>query len=256
MFKQISNFKEKIMDLKLDYYSSIPLHFQIEKILRELIKEEEFKNGKMLPTETELSLKFGTSRNTVRQAINKLASEGLIIRKKGIGTFILQNRLYSKVSNWFSFTKELQSRGMTAKTYDTHIEFITPPIEVAAFFNIHSKVKVLKLERIRGNEQLPFVYFVSYFNPSIPLTGDEDYSIPLYEMIERDYNVNAKLSREELTAITANKEIAEKLNVKKKSAILLRQRQVFDQEGFPIEFNIGYYIGEIFTYILESERKV
>jgi len=243
------------MELKIDYYSSVPLHFQIEQLLRELIKEEEYKNGKMLPTETELSIQLGTSRNTVRQAINKLATEGLILRRKGIGTYILDNRLYSKVSNWFSFTKELQSRGMKAKTYEMKIEFVTPPIQVSAFFNIHSKLKVLKLERIRGNEQLPFVYFISYFNPSIPMTGKEDFMMPLYEMMEKEFNIIAMKSHEELTALIPDKIIAEKLNISKKNAVLMRQRQVFDQSGMPIEYNVGYYIGEIFTYTLESERK-
>jgi GntR family transcriptional regulator len=192
----------------------------------------------------------------VRQAINKLASEGLIIRRKGVGTHILENRQYSKVSNWFSFTKELQSRGMKAKTYEMQIQSVTPPLQVSAFFNIHTKLKVLKLERIRGNEHLPFVYFISYFNPNSPMTGKEDFSEPLYEMMEKKFNLIAMKSNEELTAIIPDKIIAEKLNISKKNAVLMRQRQVFDKSGMPIEYNVGYYIGEIFTYTLESERKI
>ena len=257
MFKHFIIFvpKSASMELKIDYYSSVPLHFQIETLLREMIKEEKYRNGKMLPTETELSIQLGTSRNTVRQAINKLASEGLIIRRKGIGTYILENRLYSKVSNWFSFTKELQSRGMKAKTYDMQIQFVKPPLQVSAFFNIHTKLKVWKLEKIRGNEHLPFVYFISYFNPNIPITGKEDFSEPLYDMLEKKFNIVAMKSHEELTAIIPDKIIAEKLDISKKNAVLMRQRQVFDQSGIPIEYNVGYYIGDIFTYTLESERK-
>jgi GntR family transcriptional regulator len=63
-------------------------------------------------------------------------------------------------------------------------------------------------------------------------------------------------SHEELTAMIPDKIIAEKLDISKKNAVLMRQRQVFDQSGMPIEYNVGYYIGEIFTYMLESERKV
>jgi GntR family transcriptional regulator len=87
------------------------------------------------------------------------------------------------------------------------------------------------------------------------MTGKEDFMMPLYEMMEKEFNIIAMKSHEELTAIIPDKVIAEKLDISKKNAVLLRQRQVFDHSGMPIEYNVGYYIGEIFTYTLESERK-
>ncbi|OFY65528.1 MAG: GntR family transcriptional regulator [Bacteroidetes bacterium RBG_13_43_22] len=243
------------MNFTIDPYSPIPLHYQIEQFLRELIKKEEYISGKLLPTEVELAKRLGTSRNTVRQAINKLVSEGLLIRKKGFGTIVLQHQLYTKVSNWFSFTKELQSRGMKVKNYDLNFQKLIPPIEVSIFFKISQKTEVYKLERLRGNEKLPFVYFISYFNPSIGLTENEDFSIPLYEMLQNKYKIVAKTSNEELMATRADKFLAEKLSVGECDPILVRKRFVYDKKKMPIEFNIGYYIGEKFTYILESERK-
>ena len=53
------------------------------KILRRLIESEEYKNGKLFPNEVELSEQLHISRNTLRQAINKLVFEGLLVRKKG-----------------------------------------------------------------------------------------------------------------------------------------------------------------------------
>ena len=71
--------------MKLDHASSKPLHVQAEEILRKLIESEEYKNGKFLPNEVDLSERLNISRNTLRQAINKLVFEGLLIRKKGVG---------------------------------------------------------------------------------------------------------------------------------------------------------------------------
>lgn len=68
--------------MKLDHASSKPLHVQAEEILRKLIESEEYKNGKFLPNEVDLSERLNISRNTLRQAINKLVFEGLLIRKK------------------------------------------------------------------------------------------------------------------------------------------------------------------------------
>lgn len=74
------------MELKIDHKSTIPLHFQVEELLRKLIELPEYKNGDFLPKEIELAKKLGISRNTIRQATNKLENEGLLIRKKGVGT--------------------------------------------------------------------------------------------------------------------------------------------------------------------------
>ena len=78
--------------MKLDHASSKPLHVQAEEILRKLIESEEYKNGKFLPNEVDLSERLNISRNTLRQAINKLVFEGLLIRKKGVGTKVCSKR--------------------------------------------------------------------------------------------------------------------------------------------------------------------
>ena len=71
--------------MKLDHSSNIPLHKQAEDLLRTMIRQEEYKSGKLLPNEVELSKSLNISRNTLRQAINKLVFEGLLVRKPGYG---------------------------------------------------------------------------------------------------------------------------------------------------------------------------
>jgi GntR family transcriptional regulator len=241
--------------LQIDHYGSVPLHYQIEQYLRGLIAEEDYKNGKLLPTEVEFSEQFGTSRNTVRQAINKLVSEGLLLRRKGVGTIVIQHRLYSKVSNWFSFTKEMESLGMKVKNYEVGFALAPASLEAALFFKIPEKTQTYQLERLRGNQELPFVYFISFFNPSIPFTGAESFDTPLYKMLEEKFGIIAKSSYEELRAIRATPKLAAKLNVPENDPILYRRRLVYDKKKMPVEYNLGYYIGEKFSYILESERR-
>ena len=79
------------MDFKLNLESPIPLHAQIEDYLRKLIVQDDYKNGeKLLPKEVMLSKRLGVSRNTIRQAINKLVIEGHLERKKGVGTKVVK----------------------------------------------------------------------------------------------------------------------------------------------------------------------
>ncbi len=98
------------------------------------------------------------------------------------------------------------------------------------------------------------MYFISYFHPRIGLTGEEDFKMPLYEMLEQSHYVIATLSKEEISARLADKQIANKLEVDLDSAILLRRRFVFDQAERPIEYNLGFYKAESFVYTVESRR--
>ena len=242
--------------MELDHNSSKPLHVQAEELLRNLIDSEEYKSGKYLPNEVELSQRLNISRNTLRQAINKLVFEGLLIRKKGVGTKVVQKGIVSGVKNWLSFSQEMKMLGIEIRNFELHISWKRPNDEICNFFNLDKEnpTKCIVLERVRGKKEYPFVYFISYFNPNIPLTGEEDFTPPLYELLENDYQITVKTSKEKISARLAGELIAEKLDIKAGDPILIRERFVYDTQQVPIEYNIGYYRADSFTYTIEAER--
>jgi len=240
--------------MTLDHTSSVPLHLQAQQLLRQLIESEEYKNGKMLPKEVDLSKQLNISRNTLRQAINQLVFEGLLVRKKGVGTKVARKGINGGVKNWLSFSQEMKRMGIEVRNYELHLSRKKATPEIAAFFESDEDARCVVMERVRGNQQFPFVYFISYFNPALPVTGDENYSIPLYEMLEKNYGIVVKLSKEEVSARLAGDLIADKLEIDANDPILIRKRFVYDVNGVPVEYNIGYYRADAFTYTLESER--
>nr|WKN35602.1 GntR family transcriptional regulator [Tunicatimonas sp. TK19036] len=243
------------MKLQIDHNSSTPLHIQAEKLLRELIEKKEYQEGKLLPNEVELSNQLQISRNTLRQAISKLVNEGILSRKKGYGTKVSTKGVLGRAKNWFSFTQEMQALGITVHNFELHLSWVVPEKRVLSFFDLKPETPVLCLERLRGKEGFPFVYFISYFNPAIGMTGNEDFRRPLYEILQEKYQVRASLSSEELTAIKAPQPICKKLNITTDEPVLFRKRLVYDKNERPIEFNYGYYRGDSFVYTVESERK-
>lgn len=242
------------MKFTINHKSPVPLHAQVEELLRELIQQEEYQNGKTLPSEVELSNRLAISRSTVRQAIKKLVYEGLLVRKKKAGTKVAPKPVSSKSNNWLSFSQEMKLRGIPLKNFELHLSWVTPPEDVAQFFEITSDRDVLKMERVRGKPDEAFVYFVSYFHPRIGLTGDENFLSPLYEMIESERSVVASLSKEEISAKACEEWVAKKLEIKKGTPILFRKRYVFDQGERPMEYNLGYYKSDSFIYSVESSR--
>ncbi len=243
------------MNFKLNHNSSTPLHSQAEELLRVLIAKEEYQKGKLLPNETDLSKQLNISRSTLRQAVNKLVFEGLLVRKKGYGTKVATKGISGRAKNWLSFSQEMKALGIQVYNFELHVSWQTPDSDVCSFFDITPDKKIFCLERLRGKESFPFVYFVSYFNPEIGMTGNDDFSNPLYETLENKYQVKAALSYEELSAIKAPPSICRKLNIAPEEPVLFRKRFVYDKDKNPIEFNFGYYRGDSFVFTVESERK-
>ncbi|MGN6397819.1 MAG: GntR family transcriptional regulator [Mucilaginibacter sp.] len=242
------------MKYSIDHKSPVPLHAQAETILRQLIADKEYQNGKMLPNEVDLAKKLAISRTTLRQAINKLVFEGLLVRKKRTGTKVAQAAVSSKSNNWLSFSQEMKLRGIPIKNFELHVTWVYPDEALANFFEIKTDRKILKMERVRGKPEEPFVYFASYFHPRVGLTGEEDFKRPLYEMLENEHSVIATLSKEEISAKAADAFIAGKLKIPVGSPVLFRKRFVFDQGERPIEYNLGYYKADSFVYSVESSR--
>ena len=243
------------MKFAIDHKSIVPLHAQVEQLIRKMAAKPEYKNGKLLPNEIDLAKQLGISRNTVRQATNKLVYEGVLIRKKGVGTWFADTSVNTRIRNWLSFSQEMKTKGIQIINYEINATWVTPDPGVADFFGIPKHKEILKMERLRGREDGPFVFFISYFHPRIGLTGKEDFTRPLYEILEKDYSTVVKISKEELSALSADKYLAKKLGIKPGDPILKRKRLVYDPGSRPVEYNIGYYRADSFVYTIESERE-
>jgi len=245
------------MDFKLDQDSPIPLHSQIEKILRVLITTEEYRKGdNLLPKEESLAKKMGVSRNTIRYAINKLVQEGLIIRKKGVGTKVVTKRISTRLDNWISFTNEMRNQGIEVVNYLVESSYVDAEDVVYKALEMSKQKKVWKLEKIRGSKEAKYLYSVSYFHPRVGITGDENFHRPLYEILEKEHDVVVAVSKEKLRAVKADDHIASMVNLEVNDPVLMRERLVCDRGGRPVEYNVVYYHTDYFTYDIDIKRDV
>ncbi len=242
------------MELKIDHNSPMPLHYQVEELMRKVIELPEYKNGGFLPKEVDLAKRLGISRNTIRQATNKLEYEGLLIRKKGVGTRVAQNTVTTSLNNWHSFTQEMSEQGMVFINFLIETSWVKADAKIAAFMQIPEESLILCLIRLRGFEDGPFVYFESYFHPRIGLTGKEDFTRPLYDILEQDYHVVPAISSERIRAKSASVITAKRLRIEHGDPVLVRERYVSDPGNRPVEYNIGFYIAEKFTYTIDIKR--
>jgi GntR family transcriptional regulator len=239
----------------IDHKSKVPLHVQVEEYFRELIDSEKYSTGAFLPKEVELANRLGVSRNTIRQATNKLENEGLITRKKGVGTKVAEKKgLFTGLDHWYSFTQEMKEKGIQVTNLSLKVEWVIVNETIRTFFNSKKEHKILKLSKLKGEASgEPIVYFESYFHPRIGLNEKDEFNRPLYRMLEEKYGVVVERSSENISAKLAGI-LAKKLKVTPDSPILLRERFVYDIGDRPVEYNIGYYRSDKFIYSIDIKK--
>src|ERR1700743_223246 len=90
-----------------------PLYQQLERKLRDAIRQKKLAPGDALPAQRDLAEQFEVSRITVRKALDALVGEGLLNRRQGTGTFVAA-RVEKSFSKLSSFTEDMKSRGRVA----------------------------------------------------------------------------------------------------------------------------------------------
>jgi len=245
-----------MVEFKIDHDSHVPLHVQVEQLLRELIQKKEYRRGKLLPGEEEMSKKLGISRNTFRAAMNKLVYEGLVVRKKGVGTKVNNHVVRTQLTAWSSFTREMNSKGIPFHDIEKRVSWEAASPEIARYLEIAEGVEVSRLERLRGESDYPVVLFVSYFHPRVGINKEETFDGPLYQLLEEKYHTVPRLSKEEISAILPNESLRERLEIGLAEVpILLRKRVVCDAAERPIEFCYVYYRADKFVYQINIKRE-
>jgi GntR family transcriptional regulator len=242
------------LQIKIDTESKAPLHNKVEQMMRALIEQPTYRNGEFLPKEVDIAEQLGVARNTVRHAISKLVNEGLLVRKKGVGTKVAAGRIPTRLDSWWSFTKEMQAKGIEVVNFELDVQIVPANEEVAAAMHIKAATKLVRLSRLRGTSDGPSLLSLSWFHPRLKMTGWENFSKPLYQMLEEDFGVIVTVSREEISAISAEGMLAEKFGVEIGSPLLFRQRIVSDTDGRMVEFNKVYYKGDGFSYSIDIAR--
>jgi GntR family transcriptional regulator len=96
----------------IDKENPIPYYIQLKQSLSEKIERGEWKPGEQLPSEPELCQVFDVSRTVIRQALQEMAYEGLVVRKKGKGSFVAEPKISENLAQKLTgFYQDQAERG-------------------------------------------------------------------------------------------------------------------------------------------------
>jgi GntR family transcriptional regulator len=240
--------------LRIDRKSDLPLHAQIDAILRNLIRLPRYLEGSLLPDEVSLARQLGVSRSTVRAGMQKLIYEGLVERRQGHGTRVSSPPLQSGVAEWHSLTGEMRAQGIEVHNYALDLRFVAPGEEAANALQLRGIRPVWRLRRLRGWLDERVLLTVSWMHPRLGIKGNEDFHRPLYDVIKEISGIVPVRSTEEITACLATEELGKDLGVQVGSALLLRKRATLDSNGEPVEFNVNWYRSDVHSLRMDLQR--
>ncbi|MBE6829218.1 MAG: GntR family transcriptional regulator [Ruminococcaceae bacterium] len=196
----------------LDENSAVPLYRQLQDIFQNNIESGVWPAEEKLPTESELCEQYGVSRMTVRLALEGLKIQGLIYRKQGKGSFVLQPKVEQELSSFYSFGNNMAHLGHTITNKLISFERLTCPAAAAAL-RLPETEALFCVQRLRCADNTPFALEKSYIPCAVcpNLTGDIIIEKGLYNALHFLVGIMPDTAKESFEAVLINKNQAEAL---------------------------------------------
>ncbi|MEZ5344414.1 MAG: GntR family transcriptional regulator [Pyrinomonadaceae bacterium] len=241
--------------------SHIPLYYQLENLLREKINSGAFQPDEKLPTENQIMEDYDVSRITVRQALKALAKDGLIERKQGNGTFIVERKVrkrrFAVKPHLVGSLDGLITMGLDAKVRVLEMNLINAERREAEMLGIKTGAAVYMLKRLRIYKGEPFGLIVNYMPESVgrKLSQKQMNSGALLQSMEVDLGYTLESARQEVYAKLADPFVAEVLKTRVGAPLLTIERTVYTDEKKPIEYVHSVYQSEVYGFSMRFERE-
>ncbi len=239
----------------LNKTEGVALYVQIREALREQISSGVLQPGEKLPAEDELAAQFGVSRMTVRQGISDLTDEGILYRKRGVGTFVSQLHIERDHNRLTTFFDSAEVEGFDAKIEVLKQEIMSAKLMVAKALGLREGEPVIYIQTLRLADGLPITLhdeFVPY--KLCPDLLYEDLRTKLsWEAVE-NCGYPVKHAVQKIEAIPADEEIARLLQTEEGMPILYKQRTILTEDGTPVEFALCYNRGDRYSLTMTLTR--
>lgn len=208
-------------------------------------------NG-ILPSETELSHRFGVSRATIREALTQLEQRGLVIRKHGIGTFIAPPppRIDAGLEELESLETLARRIGLETHMGDPAIEERPATGTEADALQIAPGTPVLSISRVIMTGERPIAFLVDVVPTSMLRRDqlDESFRGSVLDLFVRRGDLSLSHSRTDIQIEPASDVIARKLHLQPGDALHALSAQLYTRDGRVIDASHSYFVPGYFRF--------
>lgn len=240
--------------MKLKESSLIPLYQQLQEEIKHGIQSGKYKYEEKIPTEPELSEKYGVSRITVRRAVDELCMEGYLVKKQGKGTFVCRPKLLRKIAQ----SKEVQ--GFSESCLANHMipgaRVVSRKVsaakgEEAQFFHIKEKEKVIYIQRVRTADDIPIMLENNFFNyEKFPFLETADLeNASLFQILKENSQIEVSQTvKSTLEVVKAEPYHSKLLDVAVGEPLFYMNAFFADDKGDPIFIGRQYMVGSRYVF--------
>ena len=231
-----------------------PLYQQIKSLILQSLLAGEWKPGEGIPSEMELSARFGVSQGTVRKAIDELAAENLVMRKQGKGTFVTT---HVEQHAQYRFLKLIPDNGDANSEGPAERDIIDckrlrAGAEVARALALRPGDAVLQARRVLSFAKRPTILEDIWLpgGPFKGLTAERlsRYHGPMYALFETEFGVHMVRAEEKIRAVSADLETGKLLKVALNTPLLSVERIAYTYNDAPMELRRGLYSTDTHHY--------
>jgi GntR family transcriptional regulator len=223
----------------LEKDNPLPLYYRIMEQLREEIKRGHWNVDDKIPSEAELCDLFGVSRAVVRQALNELENDGLVIKKQGKGTYVARPRETSHLAQeLLGFYEEMAKRGTPPISKVLRQKVEPASYTVAEQLKVIPGSEVIVIERVRYVNNEPILLVTSFlpFNLCSSILDTDLRTNSVYGYLENDLGLKPSYGRRIIQAVSANKQHALLLQVDEGDPLISFDGITYLADGRPIEW--------------------
>lgn len=231
----------------LDRTSPVPLYFQVAQHLEQAIDQGELPPGSLLLNEVDFAEALSLSRPTMRRAIQSLADKGLVVRRRGIGTRVVQPKMRRPLE-LTSLYDDLERSGQKPSTEVLSFTLHSASQQIAEKLAINEGDEVLELVRLRLAGSEPIAVLTNFLPGWVVRFDEEDLATRgLYDLI-RGQGITLHSATQTIGARTASPAEAKRLKEPRGAALLTMERVTFDDHGKVVEFGNHQYAASRYTF--------
>lgn len=233
-----------------------PLYDQLVDILTDKI-EHEYRPGDLLPSERELSDRYGLSRTTVRLALQELERLGLVIRQHGRGTFVADRTAQTtNLSQAYSFSEQMRSMGREPSTTILEFSVIEADKNLAEHMGTRIGERLYMIKRLRSADDMPMMVERSYLpvRKFMTLKRPMLENKALYDIVEQDFREKIGVAEEEFFASIARPADAHLLDISEGAPVLDLIRTTYNTSNEIVEYTLSVARADQFKYKVYHRR--
>ena len=243
--------------MALEISAATPLYIQLKAVLLREIESGNFAAGTQIPTEQQLSEKYGVSRITARHAVMDLVQEGYLERQRGKGTFVAKPRISRRLEYLMSFTESCQACGLKPSTKVLKRELVDPTPEDLSYFPQSKGQKMLHISRLRSVGRTPFIFENNYYPyPQYDFLEKEPLNESLYELLRTKYHTVVCASEDSyLEVVRAGAEVGNLLKVQPDEPLFYLYSLIYDENGHLVHIGKQYLVCARYRFYLSDFEK-